>query len=81
MLNIRKEIRGERGGLFIGSELISITPISVLPALLPLPVTQSSETDWLSVQRRPTCPKNKHIHCQFLLSLYLSICQLSRPQV
>lgn len=67
-----------REGLFIGLELISITPISVLPALLPLSVTQSLETDWLSVQRRPTCPKNKLTHCQFLLSLYLSICQLSR---
>lgn len=84
MSNIQEEIRGERkgrGSLFIGSELISITPISVLPALLPLSVTQSSESDWLSVQRQPTCPQNKHTHCQFLFILYLSICHLSVSQV
>lgn len=82
----RDEIRGEMRGwksLFIGSELISIAPISVLPAPLPLAVTQSSETDWLSAQRGGQhAPQNKHTHGQFSAqSLFIhlpSVCVSSR---
>lgn len=57
--NIRSEVRGGgKESLFIGSELISITPISVVPAPLPLSVTQSSETDWLSLAVSAEMPAN-----------------------
>lgn len=68
----RSEVRGGEGrACLFGSEFISITLISIVPAPLPLSVTQSSETDWLSEQRQPTCP-TEHTHCQFWLHIYPS---------
>lgn len=54
VLNKQEEIRGERRGgasALIGSELISVTPISDLPASLSLSIIQTSETEWPSVRR------------------------------
>lgn len=85
VLNKQEEIRGERRGgasALIGSELISVTPISDLPASLSLSIIQTSETEWPSVRRGGQhAPQNKHTHCQFLHTLYLSICRLSVSQV
>lgn len=85
VLNKQEEIRGEGRGregraCLLARTSLASHPLASCQLCCPSPSLRPRRQTGCQCRGGQHAPQNKHTHCQFLLSLYLSICRLSVSQ-